>query len=449
MEDRCNGAGNKLCNSGNKPRNRGGIALRYRGLALLMTLMLTAMGSILALSGLNYALIDERIAGNQRQATLAFLAAEAGLLQAARWWDQPGTDGRSNHEIYWGFGQESPGQGSPGQESQGEISPGQGNSGEGVLALPGFGSGSLASGAEWRITTVEFSADSVHMTSRGWLPDTGATRTVSAFYRRPVPPPVLAPVTFAAPVQSVHWTGLVQTVDQSAFSGQSQPQESQFPENQAPAPWVLTASAADQALVAAALPPGLAALDPTPVAEKTIAALAPNHLQDWLTVLRHGVGVYVGPEPVSFGSLEHPKVIVIQTVDGHPVNWQAPSKLQGAGVLVVTGNLSLPLSLDYTGLILVLGQSAEISGPAGVLRGALVLQGIANPTAAEWQPTASEVKLAISAALTLHRNERVLRDWVNELPESARGFWRDLLDLDAPLGPGNLHGWRERLDWVS
>ena len=44
----------------------------------------TAAGSYL--TGMGNALLEERIAGNQRQVSEVLMAAEAGLLRGAQWW---------------------------------------------------------------------------------------------------------------------------------------------------------------------------------------------------------------------------------------------------------------------------------------------------------------------------------------------------------------------------
>jgi type IV pilus assembly protein PilX len=59
-----------------------------QGAALILSLILLLVLTLLGLSSMRTALLEERMAGNMRDLSLAFEAAEAGLREAELWLDQ-------------------------------------------------------------------------------------------------------------------------------------------------------------------------------------------------------------------------------------------------------------------------------------------------------------------------------------------------------------------------
>lgn len=128
-------------------------------MALAIVLVLLAAGSLIALTGMTRAVVDERIAGNQRQIAEIFLAAEAGLLHAGRWWGEE-SGGQRHDQIFW---------------SDPEAAMGA------LVALDR----TIRPGLTWSVVELRFDGDEVWMSVRGQIEGIAATREVSARYRRP------------------------------------------------------------------------------------------------------------------------------------------------------------------------------------------------------------------------------------------------------------------------
>lgn len=129
------------------------------GVALAVVLVLLAAGSLIAVSGMTQAVVDERIAGNQRQVAEIFPAAEAGLLRAGRWWGEE-SGGQRHDEVFWGDPEAS------------------------AAALHALDR-SLRPGLTWSVEELRFDGDEVLMRVRGQIEGIAAARVVSARYQRP------------------------------------------------------------------------------------------------------------------------------------------------------------------------------------------------------------------------------------------------------------------------
>ncbi|WP_410346871.1 pilus assembly PilX N-terminal domain-containing protein [Thioalkalivibrio sp.] len=130
-----------------------------RGIALAVVLVLLAVGSLIAVTGMTQAIVDERIAGNQRQVAEIFLAAEAGLLHAGRWWQEE-TWGERHDQLFWG---------DP----------------EGAMAALGALDRVIRPGLSWSVQELRFDGDEVLMRVRGQIEGIGTVREVQGRYRRP------------------------------------------------------------------------------------------------------------------------------------------------------------------------------------------------------------------------------------------------------------------------
>ncbi len=129
------------------------------GMALAVVLVLLAAGSLISVTGMALAVVDERIAGNQRQVAEIFLAAEAGLLRAGRWWGEA-SDGERHDQLFW----DDP---------------------EAATAALQALDRTVRPGLTWSIAELRFDGDQVLMGVRGQIEGVGATRMVTARYRRP------------------------------------------------------------------------------------------------------------------------------------------------------------------------------------------------------------------------------------------------------------------------
>ena len=129
------------------------------GVVLAVVLVLLAAGSLIAVTGMTQAVVDERIAGNQRQVAEIFPAAEAGLLRAARWWGEESA-GQRHDAVFWG---------DP----------------EAATAVLHALDRNLRPGLTWSVVELRFDGDEVLMRVRGQIEGIAAARVVGARYRRP------------------------------------------------------------------------------------------------------------------------------------------------------------------------------------------------------------------------------------------------------------------------
>jgi hypothetical protein len=128
------------------------------GVVLAVVLVLLAAGSLIAVTGMTQAVVDERIAGNQRQVAEIFPAAEAGLLRTARWWGEE-SGGQRHDEVFWGDPEAS------------------------TAALHALDR-TLRPGLSWSVVELRFDGDEVLMRVRAQIEGVAAAREVSARYRR-------------------------------------------------------------------------------------------------------------------------------------------------------------------------------------------------------------------------------------------------------------------------
>ena len=128
-------------------------------MALAVVLVLLAAGSLISVTGMALAVVDERIAGNQRQVAEIFLAAEAGLLRAGRWWGEA-SDGERHDQLFW-------------------------DDTEAATAAVQSLDRTIRSGLTWSIVELRFDGDEVLVSVRGQIEGVGAARVVTARYRRP------------------------------------------------------------------------------------------------------------------------------------------------------------------------------------------------------------------------------------------------------------------------
>lgn len=129
------------------------------GIALAIVLVLLAAASLIAVTGMTQAVVDERIAGNQRQIAEIFLAAEAGLLRAGRWWGEESA-GLRHDQGFW-------------------------NDPEAAMAALQALDRTIRPGLTWSIVELRFDGDDALMSVRGQIEGIGAARVVTARYRRP------------------------------------------------------------------------------------------------------------------------------------------------------------------------------------------------------------------------------------------------------------------------
>jgi type II secretory pathway pseudopilin PulG len=381
---------------------------RRDGVALVVVLILLAVASLLAVAGMAQAILDERIAGNQRQVAESFKAAEAGLLRAAGWW-QESTAGQRHDRLYW-------------------------NDPDGAMAALQALDRAPRPGLTWSIVALHFEGDDVLITSRGQLEGGGTVREVAARYRRPRPPGLggTAPLTLGGPLTEF-------SIAQSALLRVDGDGEDRV------APALLTASEADAGLVRDALTPDqLAALTGgVEAADDAGGPTDPAALQALLEILAQTPGASVGPVPWDLGTVEAPAINVVRGADGGPADLRLSGTVSGAGILIVTGDLFLERPPEFTGLILVLGGRLEIGAGRGHIRGSIVLHGIEDTGAADWVPSPEGIRFHLDGELELERSSEALELAWNLLPPAAQALWEALGQDTGDASQGRLYAWSE------
>jgi hypothetical protein len=378
-----------------------------RGLALVVVLLLLATALLIALSGMGHALVNERIAGNQRQVTEAFMAAEAGLIRAAAWWQEQ-DGGQRNDQRYW-------------------LDP------EGALAALAGLDRSPRPGRHWSIRDLRFDGDVVTMLSVGTVTGAGAAREVGARYRRPraaggFPASFVFGGTFAD--FTLAGEGAVAVTPDEAGSDR---------------PAVLTATSGDaQDLLDALTPEQQAQLAGGVDALESGAGLADaTRLQTLVEAIAQMPGVSDGPVPWDFGDPEHPAVHLVRGVGGEPVDLAIPGKMTGAGILIVTGNLELEEPPDFSGLIVVLGPVLEIGPGEGTIEGSLLLHHVADPAAETWVSGATGSHFQAAGSVTFGPGGAAWAALQGLLSAEARERWTELTSRDGVEASGQLFGWFE------
>ncbi|WP_296756240.1 PilX N-terminal domain-containing pilus assembly protein [Thioalkalivibrio sp.] len=379
-------------------------------MALIVVLVLLLVASILAVAGMAQAIVDERIAGNQRQVTEAFTAAEAGLLRAAAWWDDS-SGGERHDQLHW-------------------------NDPEGAIAALHAQDRVLRPGVTWSIQELHFEGDEVLIVSRGQVEGSGTVREVSARYRRAMPlaPDGLAPIVLGGPVADFV---LREDAVLRVPAG----------DGDAPGPAILTASEADAEQVRAALsrdelsllaggvePVGAEGDFPTPVL-----------LQALVEAIAESVDTQDGPVPWDLGTVEAPTVNIIRGSDGGRADLHVSGPVSGAGILIVTGSLHFEQAPDFTGMILVLGGALEVGAGSGSVRGAVMLHAIEAAGSGTWVASPDGTGLALGGELALERSAEAMALVWSLLSPEARAVWEGIAGAPRTTASGRLFGWSERL----
>jgi hypothetical protein len=381
---------------------------RQRGLAMAVVLMLLATALLITLSGMGQALVNERVAGNQRQVTEAFMVAEAGLVRAADWWQELDA-GQRNDQRYW-------------FDPQGALA-----------ALEGLDR-EPRPGLRWTIRELHFDADSVTMHSAGTVDGTGVAREVGARYRRPGAAQYgfPAPLVFGGGIAEFALVGQgavavtpgADVVDVPAVLTAT-PDDANALQN------VLTAEQLDQ------LSGGVRAIG------SEFGLSDPLRLQALVEAVAQLPGISDGPVPWDFGDTGHPAIQLVRGVGGEPADLSIPGKMTGAGILIVTGSLQLEAPPDYSGLIVVLGPTIEIGPGEGTIEGALLLHHVADPAAETWSSGATGSRLQASGSVTFRPGGAPWAAVQGLLSPEARERWIELTGRDEAQESGRLFGWFE------
>jgi Tfp pilus assembly protein PilX len=154
------------------------------GAALVISLLLLMVSTVLGVSGMSSAWIGERATGNHRQLSEAHLAAEAGIAHAVAWWEAA-TDHHSDEGGYWILPHDDA------ASIERKVSA--------MVAAIAATDGGMRNGASWTIEDLALAdRDTIRFTSTGTVGATGTTRRIAVRYTRPRPFAPGIPVAEAA-----------------------------------------------------------------------------------------------------------------------------------------------------------------------------------------------------------------------------------------------------------
>lgn len=150
------------------------------GAALVISLLLLMVSTVLGVAGMSAAWTGERATGNHRQVSEARLAAETGIAHAVTWWEAA-TDHHSDGGGYWIL---------PDDDAASA-----GRKAATMAAAIAANNSGTRDGVSWIIEDLALaSRDTIRFTSTGTVEATGTTRRIAVRYTRPrsVPPGVPA-----------------------------------------------------------------------------------------------------------------------------------------------------------------------------------------------------------------------------------------------------------------
>ncbi|HRP96988.1 MAG TPA: PilX N-terminal domain-containing pilus assembly protein [Rhodocyclaceae bacterium] len=154
------------------------------GMALIICLLMLLVSTILGMAAVRGAVLGERVAGNHRQASDAFMAAEAGVAAALTWF-QADPDHYSDEGGYWILAAD-------------DVSTAARKTTAIAHAVAADGS-TLRAGVSWHIEELTRVGDhAMRFTSAGSVAGTGATRRITAVFERPHALAAEAPAAEAA-----------------------------------------------------------------------------------------------------------------------------------------------------------------------------------------------------------------------------------------------------------
>lgn len=378
-----------------------------QGVAMAVVLLLMTIGVLVSLNGMGDALLEERIAGNQRQVSEALMAAEAGLLRAAQWWQE--TDGGQRNDVrYW-------------------------HDPAAALAALAAQDRTPRPGLAWSVRGLHFDGDVVTMTSVGSLDGADTVREIGARYERPrgIGVAVPAPLTFGGPLAAFDVSGSAALEIDPVGLGASLPSVQTTSEEDAQ-----NLRAALTAVQMASLPGGIEA---NPDAGENFSD--PLLLQAFVEAVAHSPGVSNGPIPWDLGAPGNPTVNVVRGVLGEPADMVVNGKMTGAGILIVTGSLVLEQPPDFNGLVIVLGNTVAMGLGSGVIVGGLLMHPIADTAAEDWVSDPVGSQLQAQGSLRIQPDDAAWALMQSLLSTDALDLWERLRGPGAHQSGGRLFGW--------
>lgn len=318
-----------------------------RGSVLIVSLLLLMVITIVGIAGVSNSMLGDRLASNQRQLSLAFMAAESGLVNAKKWFDSAAS------AATWG------------NEKATLL---------GINAL--FGAGTIGE-LSWKIESTVFNSDEVTIVSCGVVGATGVSRCISSIYAKATASGNLAAMNIIGNIKKFD------TANSDAFKIVGAKDSS----GKVLGPALATNTAANADMIKKDI-------NSKGRMDNYIGGIAevkfddpfgdPEKMNDFITGIKNEWDAMLATDPrkgFAPNNMGTPSTLLtpaVMKITYHEGSLELKGTSKGAGILVVKGNLTISgNNIQYEGLIIVTGQSFVMKGGGSRdMLGALVF---ANP----------------------------------------------------------------------
>lgn len=305
--------------------------VNQRGSVLIVSLLLLLIITIVGIAGVGNSMLGEKVAANQRQISLAFMAAESGLVNAKNWFDNP------INSTSWG------------------------NEAATKSGINALFSASQNAQANWNITSVVFNNKDATIRSCGEITGSGVIRCLISVYTQGSGGGELAPFVFNNLLNAAKLD--VANSNQFSITGKEIGKDKDG--NTIYAPAIATNSLENKDLLVKAVTDSGRINNykgGIEVVNYDGAFGDPKLMNDFVQSIKNQWASLPNSEkgfaPTDMGTRDKPKITY------HEGNLDISSNGRtGAGTLVINGNLSITgRNFDYFGLIVVTGKSFVFKG---------------------------------------------------------------------------------------
>lgn len=423
-----------------------------KGSVLIVSLLLLLIITIVGIAGISNSMLGERVAGNQRQVSLALMAAESGLVEAKKWLD--------DNRILWGKTEDS-------------------------LELLN----SLASStgdASWEITSLVYKSgiDNVaDITSCGKVADTGAERCVSFSYIQAKGAAKLAALSLIGKAINFIYNdtgniefngngGLAIALNDDTNAANLVAIKTKFDELQAKVDSLgIDSLNGDERKFYQRFKGGIEKVDfgdpfGDPVTLNNFVESVKNDYCGCRTTVSYckdkvytakvdcsSVGFYTNDKSFDIGVAASknkaaiPKLVYIEPeIPGGTLTINLSGSTVGAGIFVVNGNVIFSGTPSYEGLLLVVGDSFRVRGGGnGGVTGSLVVTNLDKNSDDESVFGDVTVELTGTGNSDYHYNEALLKVFHGKLLSGdTQDLWKvDINENDEAAKVGTIFGWKE------
>lgn len=394
--------------------------INQQGSVLIISLLLLLIITIVGVSGVSNSVLGDRLASNQRQLSLAFMAAESGLVNAKQWFDD------TANLATWG-------------DSKAAM--------DGINKLANSGS---VNDLNWQVESAVFNGDEVTIVSCGTVANTGVNRCLSSIYVKGAGGGNLA---------AMNIIGNIKKFD-TANSNSFQIIGAKDKDGNTVGPALATNTKDNADLI-------LKDINNKGRLDNYIGGIAqvtfddpfgdPEKMNDFITGIKNEWSAMAntdprkGVAPSNMGSPSTSTTPAVMKITYHQGNLELKGTSKGAGILVVNGNLTISgNNIEFEGLVIVTGQSFVMKGGGSRdLLGALVF---ANPilnTNSEWSFGQAEATFEFDISgggnAVFKYDTQVLKKAWTILGDSniAKTLWQVDESISASATKSKIYGWGE------